>query len=258
MRQEPRWRRPSPARPPPRRLPAHRPELRTSKPSTPSGQPPWRARPSPAPRLPRWSLPWRRRSPRPWGPRAPRRRSRMSRRSWWVPARSSRSRSCRHLDRLAAVAADAHPAAVLEDGVPDAGRLLAVRADEHDLADVERLREVEDAALLNLRDAIARALALAGLGVALGNVDPVDDDRDRSRGRGLPEAGPDLGLALGLAARRDALLGRRVRQHLVDHALLARVLAGQHHDGVALPDLGHARVAEGHHSTSGASDTIFM
>ena len=60
------------------------------------------------------------------------------------------------------------------------------------------------------------------------------------------------------AARRDALAGGGVGQHAFDHALLAGVLAGQDHDRVALADLGHARLAEGHHSTSGASETIFM
>ena len=84
------------------------------------------------------------------------------------------ARSCRHLDRLAAVAADAHPAAVVEDGVPDAGRLLAARADEHHLRDVQRLGDVEDAALLDLRGAVGPALGLAGLGVALGDVEALD------------------------------------------------------------------------------------
>ena len=42
---------------------------------------------------------------------------------------------------------------------------------------------------------------------------------------------------------------------------LAGVLAGEHDDGVALADLGHLRPGsrpDGHHSTSGASETIFM
>ena len=49
----------------------------------------------------------------------------------------------------------------------------------------------------------------------------------------------------------------------LDRATLAGVLAGEHDDGVALADLGHlgrlrARGPGGHHSTSGASETIFM
>jgi hypothetical protein len=55
-----------------------------------------------------------------------------------------------------------------------------------------------------------------------------------------------------------ALEGGGVGQDALDEALLAGVLAGQDQDGVALADLGHARLAKGHHSTSGASETIFM
>ena len=61
-----------------------------------------------------------------------------------------------------------------------------------------------------------------------------------------------------LLHRGHPLARRGVRQHALDHALLAGVLAGQHDDGVALADLGHAGPSEGHHSTSGASETIFM
>ena len=62
-----------------------------------------------------------------------------------------------------------------------------------------------------------------------------------------------LRLRLALLVADDAL----------DDAALAGVLAGQHDDGVALADLGDLGdatldAARGHHSTSGASDTIFM
>ena len=60
-----------------------------------------------------------------------------------------------HLHLLAAVLADAHPAPVLELRVTDAGRLVAARADDLDVADVQRHRQVEDAA--GLRRAAARA-----------------------------------------------------------------------------------------------------
>ena len=44
-----------------------------------------------------------------------------------------------------------------------------------------------------------------------------------------------------------------LRQHLDDFAVLTLVTAGDHDDVVALLDLERC-----HHSTSGASDTIFM
>ena len=57
-----------------------------------------------------------------------------------------------------------------------------------------------------------------------------------------------------------------VRQDALDRAALAGVLAGEDDDRVAATDLGHLRDAaraalcrgHRHHSTSGASETIFM
>src|SRR5215213_4491394 len=47
-----------------------------------------------------------------------------------------------------------------------------------------------------------------------------------------------------------------VRDHLLDQPALACILAGEHEDRVALADLGDPRTSGGHHSTSGASETI--
>jgi hypothetical protein len=62
---------------------------------------------------------------------------------------------------------------------------------------------------------------------------------------------------------RGLLEALRVAHDALDRAALAGVLADEHDDGVALADLGHLRGARRrlvgcHHSTSGASETIFM
>ena len=113
----------------------------------------------------------------------------------------------RHLQRLAAVAADADAAAVVERLVADPRRLAAVAADEHDLADRQRLGEVEDAALLDLRHPVGRARALARLRVALGDVEALDDDRGRRERRRLLPGAAVLarGLLEALRVAHDAL-----------------------------------------------------
>src|SRR5690606_26249960 len=83
-------------------------------------------------------------------------------------------------------------------------------------------------------------------------------------------AGEDARLLLDVSAARVLLRGLAgllddvhvldedaalVAQDREDLALLALVLAGDHADAVALPDAGLDR---GHHSTSGASDTMRM
>ena len=82
----------------------------------------------------------------------------------------------------------------------------------------------------------------------------------------------EYGRADGSYIRFDenaAVLGRgllealRVAHDALDGAALAGIAADQHDDRVALADLGDLRGARGrlvgrHHSTSGASDTIFM
>src|SRR5256885_10858136 len=73
---------------------------------------------------------------------------------------------------LAAVAADDGPRTRLQARVLDARRPAARRADEHDVRVVERRLEVDHA---TLRHADARPRA-AGLGVALQDVDALDDD----------------------------------------------------------------------------------
>src|SRR5262245_39682111 len=134
----------------------------------------------------------------------------------------------------------------------DPGRLAAVAADDHDLADRQRVVDIEDAARLDLRNAPdARGRALTRLGVALGDVDAFDHDADAT-GRG---AATEHAAA---AARR-----RCATDHAFDGPALAGIPAGQHDDGVALADLGHLgglgrRLPDGHHSTSGARETIFM
>ena len=65
--------------------------------------------------------------------------------------------------------------------------LPQLRADEHDLADRHRLGDLEDAALLDLRHAVGRARRLARLGVALGDVEALDDDADATGRRAAAE-----------------------------------------------------------------------
>ena len=79
----------------------------------------------------------------------------------------------------------------------------------------------------------------------------LDDDGHATRGRAAPEDAPPT-------ARR-----RLAADHALDRAALAGIPAGQDHDGVALADLRHLGCLgddcpDGHHSTSGARDTIFM
>src|SRR5205823_4662525 len=97
----------------------------------------------------------------------------------------------RDLQRRAAVAADPHPAAVVQDGVADPGGPVALRADEHDLADVERHRDVEDPALLDLRHPVGLARGLARLLMALADVDALDHDRDPAFGRAATVHAPE-------------------------------------------------------------------
>src|SRR5688572_2411030 len=84
----------------------------------------------------------------------------------WRQACPSRS----HLQLLAAVLADAHPGLVLivQPRMPDAGRLVAVGAYDHDVADLDRHGQVDDARGLG-------TTALCAL-VPLGHVDARDDD----------------------------------------------------------------------------------
>ena len=62
---------------------------------------------------------------------------------------------------------------------------------------------------------------------------------------------------------RAALRRGRPADDALDLAALAGILAGEDDDGVTLADLGHlglrgVAAPDGHHSTSGASETIFM
>src|SRR5258705_4091662 len=153
------------------------------------------------------------------------------------------------------MAADPDASAVVEPLVGDPRRLAAMAADEHLLADGQRLGEIEDPALLDLRHPVRRTGALARLRVALGDVDALDDDRRGRQRRRPDEARAVLGLGL--------LETLRAADHAVDDAALAGGLADEDHDRIAGPDLGdlrgpRRRPVNGHHSTSGASETIFM
>ena len=95
-----------------------------------------------------------------------------------------------------------------------------------------------------------RPRALARLGVLAGDVEALDDHEHAALERRAAVAG---------AERR---WGRVAAQDVLDLAPLAGVPAREDDDGVALADLGHLGPLldrpDGHHSTSGASETIFM
>src|SRR6266851_3374198 len=121
------------------------------------------------------------------------------------------------LVRLAAVAADHRPRTRLKDGVLDAGRPAARRADEHDVRVVQRRLEVDHA---TLRDADARARA-ACFGVALQDVDALDDDLVL-----VGEGAEHLALlALVLARDHDhGIAGREVEPAALGFQLVAKHL----------------------------------
>src|SRR4051812_32094227 len=135
------------------------------------------------------------------------------------------------LDVFAAAGAPAMAdlVAVLREAVADARGLVAGRADERDVVDAHRGLHLEHPARRHLRT--ARALDGARLGVTLDDVDLLDD---------------------------HTALGRDDLEHL---AATADVLAGLDLDEVTAADLEllcDLESGAGHHSTSGASETIFM
>ena len=71
----------------------------------------------------------------------------------------------------------------------DARGARAARADEHDVADVDGQRDVQDAALLDARLAVGATGHGARLGVPLGDVEALDDDGG-ARQRGTVAASP--------------------------------------------------------------------
>src|ERR1700730_14336100 len=115
----------------------------------------------------------------------------------WV-ATLLRLRVADALVRRVAAHADERLLAAVQHRVTDARRLVAHRADEHHVAVRQRRLEVDDAAL----DRLVATGRATGLGVPLQDVDALDDD-----------------LAL-------------TRQSAQDLAVLALVLAGDHHDRV--------------------------
>src|SRR5215216_4491337 len=109
--------------------------------------------------------------------------------------------------------------------VADPRRAVAGRADEHDVRDVDRGRDVEDAARLHLHLAHPAGIAHRPRpAVLLHDVQVLDDHAPVGRTR------------------------------LEDATLLAAIFSGEHLDEVALLDLHPRR----HYRTSGASETIFM
>ena len=120
---------------------------------------------------------------------------------------------------LAALLADADLAAVVVATMVHAGRLLALRANQHDVGDMDRSLNGHDAAL---------GVLLGGTHGLLNQANLLDD---------------------------DALL---LRQAAEDLALLALVLAAEHLDGVALLNMHSAHfLAHLPYSVSGARDAIF-
>src|SRR4051794_6025744 len=121
--------------------------------------------------------------------------------------------------------------AAVGDAVADASCFIAARAHERDVVDADGRFLLDHATGRHL--GAARSLDRARLRMALDHVDLLDD--------------------------QPAILG----QHLEHLAAASDVLAGQHLDLVAAPDLETGLglllgLRLGHHSTSGASETIFM
>ena len=78
---------------------------------------------------------------------------------------------------LAAVCAGPHATTVRGARVAHACRLRAMWADEHHVADRDRLRNVQDATLLDARLTLGPSGHLARLGGTLGDVEALDHDR---------------------------------------------------------------------------------
>jgi hypothetical protein len=130
-----------------------------------------------------------------------------------------------------------------------------VRTDEHDIAECDGLRDIQDAALLDAGLPFGSTGRLARLGVPLGDVKALDDDGSAAQRR--------LVLPAGTEARRRARPTLLVTNDLLDDTALAGILALEDHDFVAGTQVRDAGVTAGfggrsHYSTSGASEMIFM
>jgi hypothetical protein len=130
-----------------------------------------------------------------------------------------------------------------------------MRADDHDVAGRDGLGDVEDAPLLDARLAIRAAGDRTGLGVTLGDVEAFDDDRGTDEGGSILPARTE--------ASRGGLPALLVAHDALDDAALAGILAGEDDDLITRSQVGHTRVPArlgrgSHHSTSGASEMIFM
>jgi hypothetical protein len=127
-----------------------------------------------------------------------------------------------HLQLLAAMAAHSNALAAAEALVLDPSDPVAARADDHHVADVDRHRLVHDAALLDLRGTVVLH-RLARLGMSLGDVDARDHHRQP--------------VYWNRPSSPAFVAGAGISQNAIHLAALAGILAVQHDDGVAGPDL---------------------
>jgi hypothetical protein len=130
-----------------------------------------------------------------------------------------------------------------------------MRTDEHDVAECDGLRDLEDAALLDAGLAFRSARDLARLGMPLGDVEAFDDDGCTAQRCTVLPAGTE--------ARRRARPALLVTKDPLDDTTLAGILALEYHDLITGAKVRNAGVTAGlgsrcHHSTSGASEMIFM
>ena len=100
-------------------------------------------------------------------------------------------RASTRVSGLAAVAAGAHAAAVGRAVVAHARGARAVRADEHDVAHGDGLRDVEDAALLDARLALRATGHGPRLGVPPSDVEAFHDDGRAGQRRAVLPAGAE-------------------------------------------------------------------
>ena len=111
-----------------------------------------------------------------------------------------------------------------------------------------RLGDVQDAALLDLGHPVGGARGLARLGVPLGDVEPLDDDADAARWRSRA----------GTCCRPTGAGSRRMTRSTLPVLPASLPASTTTVSPLRISGTLVARVGRGHHSTSGASETIFM
>src|SRR6185437_502388 len=141
------------------------------------------------------------------------------------------------VEHLARAAGDADLAAALEDFVADPRRLARLRVDMGDIGDVDRQFLVDDAA----------GVAHARLGMAAGDVNALHDQPRLRR-----EDAQHLARTALVAAADDDDVVALLDLHLVWHGSAFGLRPSRPHAGET------PAFQRRHHSTSGASETIFM